>query len=47
MAGDRLMQIKIINGNTSEAMTRGIDQVAQTICSSQTTLVTVQPRTGP
>ncbi|NJN04482.1 MAG: aspartate/glutamate racemase family protein [Leptolyngbyaceae cyanobacterium RM1_1_2] len=41
------MQIKIINGNTSESMTQGIDRVAQAICSPQTVLVTTQPRSGP
>lgn len=40
-------QIKIINGNTCTAMTRGIDATAQAVRSHSTTLLTVQPRSGP
>ncbi|MFE4108098.1 aspartate/glutamate racemase family protein [Almyronema epifaneia] len=47
MASDRSIHITVINGNTSAAMTRGIDAVAQAICSPQTKLVTTQPQTGP
>lgn len=40
-------RLKIINGNTCEAMTRSIDQMAQAVRSPQTSLVTVQPQRGP
>src|SRR5689334_17684546 len=41
------MRIKVINGNTYDAMTQGIDQIAQAVCFSDTEIVTTQPKAGP
>ena len=41
------MRIKVINGNTFEAMTVGIDAAAQSARFPGTDIVTVQPRSGP
>jgi allantoin racemase len=41
------IRIKIINGNTFEAMTRGIDQSAQAARFPDTQIVTTQPKAGP
>lgn len=41
------MHIKIINGNTCEAMTRGIDATAQAVRGPTTQITTVQPKAGP
>lgn len=40
-------RIKIINGNTCEAMTHSIDETAQQVRSQYTEIVTVQPKAGP
>ncbi|HEY9735054.1 MAG TPA: aspartate/glutamate racemase family protein [Trichocoleus sp.] len=40
-------RIKIINGNTCEAMTHNIDAVAQAVRSHTTLITTVQPKSGP
>lgn len=37
----------MINGNTFEAMTQGIDQSAQAVRSPTTEIITTQPRSGP
>ncbi|MEL7084493.1 MAG: aspartate/glutamate racemase family protein [Cyanobacteria bacterium J06597_1] len=41
------MRIKVINSNTFEAMTAGIDAAAQNARFPDTDIVTVQPRSGP
>jgi allantoin racemase len=41
------IRILVINGNTYEPMTAGIDQSAQAARSPQTTVVTRQPKAGP
>jgi allantoin racemase len=41
------IRIKVINGNTFELMTKGIDESAQAACFAQTTVVTTQPKAGP
>ncbi|NJN85488.1 MAG: aspartate/glutamate racemase family protein [Leptolyngbyaceae cyanobacterium SL_7_1] len=41
------MQIKVINGNTFAAMTKGIDESAQAARSPMTEIITTQPRSGP
>ncbi|MBD2101903.1 aspartate/glutamate racemase family protein [Leptolyngbya sp. FACHB-261] len=41
------MRIKVINGNTFEPMTRGIDQAAQAAKLPGTEVITVQPQAGP
>lgn len=41
------IRIKIINGNTYEPMTRGIDESAQAARFPATEIVTTQPRSGP
>ncbi|MBD1851238.1 aspartate/glutamate racemase family protein [Leptolyngbya sp. FACHB-711] len=41
------MRIKVINGNTFEPMTRGIDESAQAVRSPQTEIITTQPKAGP
>jgi allantoin racemase len=40
-------KVKIINGNTCDAMTANIDAVAQSVKLPQTQIVTVQPQSGP
>ncbi|MBE9076795.1 aspartate/glutamate racemase family protein [Romeria aff. gracilis LEGE 07310] len=47
MVCDRGFRIKIINGNTNETMTAGIDAAAQAVRLPQTKVVTVQPESGP
>ncbi len=42
-----LMRIQVINGNTYEPMTQGIDESAQAARAPQTTVITTQPKTGP
>lgn len=42
-----LIRIKVINGNTFEQMTQGIDDSAQAARSSDTHVVTTQPQAGP
>ncbi|MBW4660720.1 MAG: aspartate/glutamate racemase family protein [Drouetiella hepatica Uher 2000/2452] len=41
------MRIKVINGNTFESMTQGIDQSAQAARFPDTEIVTTQPKAGP
>jgi allantoin racemase len=41
------MRIKVINGNTFEAMTQGINEAAQLARFATTEIVTTQPKTGP
>lgn len=41
------IRIKVINGNTFEPMTKGIDESAQAARFSETEVVTTQPKTGP
>ncbi|WP_088892041.1 aspartate/glutamate racemase family protein [Leptolyngbya ohadii] len=41
------MRIKVINGNTFEPMTRGIDESAQAARFPQTEIITTQPKAGP
>ena len=41
------MRLTIINGNTCDAMTQGIDAAARTVQSAQTQIKTVQPKMGP
>jgi allantoin racemase len=41
------IRIKVINGNTYEPMTRGIDESAQTARFPTTEVVTTQPKSGP
>ncbi len=41
------MRIKVINGNTFDAMTAGIETAAQSARFPNTEIVTVQPRCGP
>jgi allantoin racemase len=41
------MRINVINGNTFDAMTAGIDQSAQAARSPETEVITTQPQTGP
>jgi allantoin racemase len=41
------MRIKVINGNTFEAMTQGINEAAQAARFATTEIVTTQPKTGP
>jgi allantoin racemase len=41
------MRICVINGNTFEPMTSGIDESAQRARSPETEVVTTQPQTGP
>jgi allantoin racemase len=40
-------KVKIINGNTCDAMTASIDAIAQSVKLPQTQIVTVQPQSGP
>ncbi len=47
MSVARTLRIKIINGNTFEPMTRGIDQTAQAVKALGTEVVTTQPKAGP
>lgn len=42
-----LIRIKVINGNTFDQMTQGIDDSAQTACCSDTQVMTTQPKAGP
>jgi allantoin racemase len=41
------IRIKVINGNTYDAMTQGIDEAAQAARFNMTEIVTTQPKTGP
>jgi allantoin racemase len=41
------IRISVINGNTFEPMTAGIDESAQAACSIGTKVVTTQPQAGP
>jgi allantoin racemase len=41
------IRIKVINGNTYEAMTHGIHESALAACFPQTQVITTQPRRGP
>lgn len=41
------IHIKVINGNTFEPMTQGINESAQAACFPGTTVITTQPKTGP
>lgn len=41
------MRIKVINGNTYEAMTQGIDESAQLARFPHTEIITTQPKAGP
>ncbi|HEY9698571.1 MAG TPA: aspartate/glutamate racemase family protein [Trichocoleus sp.] len=41
------IRIKVINGNTYEPMTQGIDESAQAARFPQTEIVTTQPKAGP
>ena len=47
MDGSRSLRIKVINGNTFEPMTSGIDLSAQAARFPQTEIVTVTPASGP
>ena len=47
MEASRSLRIKVINGNTFEPMTAGIDLSAQAARFPQTEIVTVTPRSGP
>jgi allantoin racemase len=41
------IRIKVINSNTFEPMTRGIDESAQAARFPGTEIITTQPRSGP
>ncbi|NJR56983.1 MAG: aspartate/glutamate racemase family protein [Acaryochloris sp. CRU_2_0] len=41
------MHIKVINGNTFQPMTQGINESAQAACFPGTEIVTTQPQAGP
>ncbi|WP_316433906.1 MAG: aspartate/glutamate racemase family protein [Leptolyngbya sp. IPPAS B-1204] len=43
----RPIRINVINGNTFEPMTQGIDESAQAACFPGTEVVTTQPKAGP